>query len=114
MDYKISQPNGNHTSMETTQMPLRMEATQRHTLPADLATALRETRRRRGLGLRATARSVGISHGYLHFLENGSRCPSVRVAELLIDTIRLDPQPAMRVRAAARPKVGKDSPLRRR
>ncbi len=93
-------------------MPLSMETTQRHTLPADLAAALKEARRRRGLGLRAAARRIGIGHGYLHALEDGSRCPSVSVAESLIETIRLDPHEAMRLRAQARPNAGRDSPLR--
>ena len=41
------------------------------------------------MSYRAAAREIGISHGYLHGLVHGTRCPSRRVAEALIEGLPL-------------------------
>lgn len=65
-----------------------IESRTRHTLPPDLAAALRLARV--VVGLRLAARRAGVSPGYLCRLEHGERCPSVDVAHALIEALRLE------------------------
>jgi transcriptional regulator with XRE-family HTH domain len=62
---------------------------QRRTPPAELGQMLRRARARRGLGQTEAGRLAGLSKGYLCHLENGTRTPSMAVAEVLADVLRL-------------------------
>lgn len=84
-----------------------LEHPPRHLLPADLAAALRDARLTRGLGLRQTARELGISPGYLTLLEQGKRCPSVAVARDLATVMELAPELAAQLLGVARPDAGR-------
>ncbi len=86
-----SRPHGVHPQEDTLRLAIGPE----------LGTELREARLRRGPGLRATARRIGISHGYLALLEHGVRAPSGRVAREILDVIHLDPWAAERLLAFA-------------
>jgi transcriptional regulator with XRE-family HTH domain len=79
-------------------------------LPDDLAAAIRAHRLRRGLGLREAARTAGIPHSHLSMIERGQRAPSLSVAELLCDALRLPAHLAAELIAAAQPHAGRDYP----
>ncbi len=92
--------------METTHRSLSHgvhlpEDTLRLAIGPELGAELCEARLRRGPGLRATARRIGISHGYLKLLEHGVRAPSGRVARAILDVIHLDPWAAEKLLAFA-------------
>jgi transcriptional regulator with XRE-family HTH domain len=59
------------------------------------------------VGLRATASAAGISPGYLTLLEQGKRCPSVAVAELIAAALRLGPDLDARLFDVAQPYAGR-------
>lgn len=86
----------------------------RHYLSAEVAAGLRSARLRLGLSYRAAAQRAGLQHGYLCELEHSNRCPSVTVARVLIDALRLDAAVAARLLQEARPDAGRDSPWHRR
>ncbi len=86
-----SRPHGDHLTEDTLRLAIGPE----------LGAELREARLRGGPGLRATARRIGISHGYLALLEHGVRAPSGRVASAILDVIHLDPWAAERLLAFA-------------
>jgi transcriptional regulator with XRE-family HTH domain len=88
--------------MDNDNTPAR-EYPPRHTLPADLAAALRAARQDRGLGLREAARLAGIDPGHLCRIELGERCPSVAVARDLVAALELPPDLAARLLEVARP-----------
>lgn len=79
----------------------------RHTIPADLAAALRGARQDRGLGLREVAGLVGVDAGHLSRIERAERCPSVAVARDLVAKLKLAPDLAARLLAVARPDAGR-------
>lgn len=93
-------PPASDVDMETTYPP-------RHTLPPDVANALRSARLDRRLSLRAAARRVGIPHGYLCALEQGKRCPSLAVAQDLVDGLQLKGDLAERLLRVALPDKGR-------
>lgn len=74
---------------------------ERRTLPPAIAAALREARQARGLGLREAARRVGVWPGYLCLLEQGKRCPSLAVAQDLVDELGLNRVLALELLALA-------------
>lgn len=43
----------------------------------DLPTTVRQTRRDKGLGLRAAAQQIGMSHVHLHSIEAGAQAPGL-------------------------------------
>lgn len=61
----------------------------RRTPPEALGPLLRSARARAGLTQGAAARGAGIPQPYLSMLEAGLRVPSMAVAELLGDVLRL-------------------------
>ncbi|MFJ8766676.1 helix-turn-helix domain-containing protein [Streptomyces clavifer] len=82
-------------------------------IPApELGPMLRGARLRAGLGLRAVARQVGLSAGYLGNLEAGRRCPSVAVAERLAQLLPLDDNGRAILAAAAVDDAGRSHPGR--
>ncbi|MFB6567374.1 helix-turn-helix domain-containing protein [Streptomyces noursei] len=85
----------------------------RRTPPSGFAPALAGARQRAALGVRATARAVGISPGYLSRLERGLRCPSRSVAEQLIVVLQVDGDERAVILGAAVDGVGRDHPARR-
>lgn len=80
---------------------------ERRTLPPVVAAALREARQARGLGLREAARRAGIYPGYLCLLEQGKRCPSLAVAQDLVDELDLDRALALELLTLARRDAGR-------
>jgi DNA-binding XRE family transcriptional regulator len=74
-----------------------------------VASALREARVRLGSQHRV-ARQLGISRSFLIDLERGRRRPSVAIAQLLIDGLRLDSEVADALLAAAVPDAGRSRP----
>ena len=83
----------------------------RHTIPADLAAALRGARQDRGLGLREVAGLVGVDAGHLSRIERAERCPSVAVAAHLVAKLKLAPDLAARLLVVARPDAGRSARL---
>lgn len=79
----------------------------RQQLPRDLAAALRAARVASGLGLRAMAREIPLSAGYLSLLETGQRCPSAAVAHDLVAALKLPLDLESRLLAAAQPDAGR-------
>jgi len=65
------------------------ETVWRRTLPEVLARRLAEARRASG-SFRTIAQRVGITHGYLHQLTRGVRCPSRSVAVAMAAELHLD------------------------
>lgn len=63
----------------------------RQTLSPDVADGLRQGLVESHLTYTAAAQLAGISHGYLHHLTHGVRCPSNMVAGALISTLNLGP-----------------------
>lgn len=57
--------------------------------PPALGRMLRQARQRRGLGQQEAGRLAGLSPGYLCHLEQGTRTPSMAVAEALADVLGL-------------------------
>src|SRR3977135_2863418 len=82
----------------------------RRTPPSDLGPMLRCARVRSGLGLRDTARRIGISHGYLFALESGERCPSSTIAAALTAILGLAVDQAAILSSAAVTDAGRDHP----
>jgi transcriptional regulator with XRE-family HTH domain len=83
------------------------EDTFRHSLPPELAAALRAARVALGLGVCEAAQRIGIPHGYLSMLEHGTRCPSTSVAHELRRALELEPAIAAHLFAVARPDAGR-------
>lgn len=79
----------------------------RQRLSPAVGAGLRDARLTLGLSFRAAARRAGVSAGYLCQLEHGSRCPSVAVADALVDALRLDGATADRLFCEARPDAGR-------
>lgn len=77
-----------------------------------LGPMLYAARMRAGLGLRPAARQAGISHSYLHRLEQGARCPSTIVAAELVRALNLAAEEAELLTGAAVPDHGRAHPLR--
>lgn len=67
-----------------------MDVRQRRVPPAELGPMLNRARLRAGLRGTEAARLVGISRQYLVRLESGQRCPSVDVAERLVEVLGID------------------------
>jgi hypothetical protein len=80
-------------------------------LAPEVAESLRRARRRRGWSFRRAGRAIGVNPGYLCYLEQGRRVPSVVVAEALIDGLKLDRDEAADLRAVALYGVGRDFDL---
>jgi transcriptional regulator with XRE-family HTH domain len=80
--------------------------------PSDLGPTLRRARVRAGLGLRDTARRIGISHGYLFALEAGERCPSLTIAAVLTEILGLSADESVILSGAAVSDAGRDHPWR--
>ena len=94
--------------MENADMtPTHRERTSRR-LPNDVALIILEARLRQGFSCRRAARRCGTSAGYMSMLERGLRCPSVVIAEALIDGLRLSSEQARRLREVALSGVGRD------
>jgi DNA-binding XRE family transcriptional regulator len=55
-----------------------------------MRTWLKETRESRKLLQKDIARPVGISQAYYTFIENGSRCPSVKIAKKIAAILNFD------------------------
>lgn len=90
------------TPLEVALDPRPMEvAIERHRIGAALGAELRRRRRARGLSQREAAQIIGISQGFLWFLEQGHRAPRGEVAEALIEVLRIDPWAAAALRAIA-------------
>ncbi|MEU6244822.1 helix-turn-helix transcriptional regulator [Streptomyces sp. NPDC047024] len=73
---------------------------------------LRGARQRSGLGLREVARQAGLSSGYVADLEAGRRCPSVTVAQRLVEVLGLVEGDRAQLLTAAVTDAGRDNPLR--
>ena len=73
---------------------------QRH-LDDDLAHAIRAGKDATGLSWRGLAAETGVSRAHLHNLSLGTRIPSRRTAQVLIDALDLDDDIADELRAAA-------------
>lgn len=69
---------------------------------AELGGELRAARLDAALGLRETARRLGISHSYLVMLEQGQRAPGLWLAKRLIRILILSPSAAKRLEASGR------------
>lgn len=82
--------------------------------PADLGPILFMARRRAGVGLRATARAVGIAPSYLVGLESSERVPSRTVARQLAEVLALTDAERTRLLAVAVDDAGRDYPRRRK
>jgi transcriptional regulator with XRE-family HTH domain len=95
--------------MDNDNTPAR-EYPPRHTLPADLAAALRAARQDRGLGLREAADLAGVDAGHLSRIERGLRCPSLAIARDLVAALELAPDLAAWLLAIARPDAGRSAP----
>lgn len=81
----------------------------RHTLPGPIAASLASGRARQQLSIRQAAALIGISHGYLYYLERGLRAPSVSVARSVARVLlRGQPEAAQALLAAAVPGAGRD------
>lgn len=93
---------------------MTVEAPVRQAPPADLGALLRSVRIRTGVGLRAAARTAGISHGYLRDLETGKRCPSVAIVAELLRVLPFTDEEAAILTAAGLPDRGRSHPLRNR
>lgn len=78
----------------------------RHELGPELGAELRAARIAAGLGLRQTARLVGINNGYLSLLEAGLRAPSVDVAAELAEALVLEPELRARLLEASVARAG--------
>ena len=61
----------------------------RQTLSLDVAKSLKRALVESQLSYRSAARAIGISHGYLHLLVHGSRCPSKAIARSLVGVLPL-------------------------
>jgi len=82
---------------------------ERHTLPAPVAVSLFCGRLRQRLTIREAADLIGISHGYLYYLERGLRAPSVSVARSVARVLLPDrPRAAEALLAASAPGAGRD------
>ena len=73
----------------------------RHSLPAEVAAALRALRVTRGLSLRETARRAGMGHGFLVGIEAGTRAPGRRYADALVAVLDAPAWLAGELRAVA-------------
>ena len=62
----------------------------RHPFPAELGVAIRDTRLRRGLTQRETARLIGVGQAYMSRVERALRTPRPHVVEKLIAVIEPD------------------------
>lgn len=89
-----------------------MNTTMRRVPPPELGPALKARRLALGLGLRETARRVGISHGHLVGIEAGRYCPSLAVADALADVLGLGEADRELLDASAVPEVGYSKPGR--
>lgn len=86
-----------------------VEDSYRGHLGPELGGELRAARRRAGLMTTARgAEAVGISESHLRAMENGSRRPSLSVAECLIDAFGIAPDVASELRAVAAIDAGRD------
>jgi len=86
---------------------------QRRTPPATLGPMLGTARLRAGLRGAEAARSIGVSHAYLVYLETGQRCPSRAVAESIAAVLDLDDAERAELFAAALDDVGRSHPGKR-
>ncbi|MCT9078791.1 helix-turn-helix domain-containing protein [Streptomyces fulvoviolaceus] len=84
----------------------------RRTPPQGLGPLLRAARKRAGLSQSETARRAGLGQGYVWMLENGQRTPSMKVAELLADTLGLTLDECRTLYAAAVSDAGRSHPAR--
>lgn len=84
----------------------------RRTPPPAVGVMLRAARERAGLGVRETARRVGIAHTHLLGMEAGRRCPSAIVANALATVLDLDPDERALLATAAVPDAGRSHPAR--
>ncbi|WP_411088335.1 helix-turn-helix domain-containing protein [Streptomyces sp. 061-3] len=75
---------------------------------------LRLARERAGMGLRNLARQAGIDAGYVTHLEAGRRCPSVAVAQRLVELLPLTDAERTQLYAAAVSDAGRSHPGHRR
>lgn len=89
---------------------MSVEGTYRSQLSASLAAELRAARLERGLSLLGAAVAAGVSRGYLWLLETGQRCPSLIVADALIEALGMGDESAERLRAVAKTDAGRCSP----
>jgi ribosome-binding protein aMBF1 (putative translation factor) len=89
-----------------------VEIRERRTPPEGLGPMLRTARERADLGVRAAARRLEVSSGYLAHLEAGERCPSRTVAERLAAVLELDDDERAQLYAAAVTDAGRDHPAR--
>lgn len=76
----------------------------RRTLPVELAAKLQHAHQQSGASYRVNAHLAGIDVAHLHRITTGSRCPSVRVANRLIEVLALDDQTAAELLEVAVPR----------
>ena len=81
LDMENSTTHGEH--------PRRRIYPPRQTLPPSVARSLRRALDESQLSYRKAASEIGISHGYLHSLVHGTRCPSKAVARSLVAALPL-------------------------
>lgn len=62
---------------------------------------LRAFREQRGLSRAKLARMIGVHYSYISYLEQGKRCPSIRVVRLLCAALGLTPSEREELVAAA-------------
>lgn len=73
----------------------------RHLLSQTVACSLKRALAESQLSYRSAAAEIGITHGYLHALVKGARCPSRTVARGLARVLPLGPAETLALMAEA-------------
>jgi transcriptional regulator with XRE-family HTH domain len=60
-------------------------------LASDFGRNVRDVRRSKGITLEALAHDVGLAYSYLGQLERGRRNPTLKIVEMLADTLQVAP-----------------------